>query len=180
MAVMANEKVLIIIQLGFWWWWKWKEERRLKELTTINNGLGWKSFNEEQKKKWIRWNKELNIIAERLIKWLTENGYRWIYVVDRRIKEFTRTYPIKIKEKLNRNIKDVVILVLMYWKGLLKGFEEVRKRLSKNYYWDNYNKINILKLIVKIEWIIKYFFLMIVVNDWTVSGREKKNITAFA
>lgn len=150
MAVMANEKVLVIIQLGFWWWWKWKEERRLKELTAINNGGGWKSFSEEQKKKWIRWNKELNIIAEKLIEWLTENGYRWIYVVDRKIKEFTRTYSIKIKEELNRNIKDVVVLVLMYWKGLLKGFELVKERLKKDYYWDNHNKINLMKIIAKI------------------------------
>lgn len=151
MAVMDNEKVLVIIQLGFWWWWKWKEERRLKELTTINNGLGWKSFTEEQKKKWIRWNKELNIIAEKLIEWLTVNGYRWIYVVDRKIKEFIRTNSIKIKEELNRNIKDVVVLILMYWwKGLLKGFELVKERLRKDYYWDNYNKINIMKLIAKI------------------------------
>ncbi|KLL03510.1 MAG: hypothetical protein MRERV_39c016 [Mycoplasmataceae bacterium RV_VA103A] len=170
MAIMANREVLIIIQLGFWWWWKWKEERRLKELTTINNGLGWKSFTEEQKKKWIRWNKELNIIAERLIKWLTENGYRWIYVVDRKIKEFKRTYPVKIKESLNRNIKDVVLLILMYWKGLLKGFEEVRKRLSKNYYWDNYHKINIMKLIAKIV-----YMLLMNINNCLLYGARFLN-----
>lgn len=144
-AIMANEKVLIVLQLGYFWWWKWKEERRLKELVVVP----WKTFNEEQKKRWKRWNKELNIIAENLIEWLNSNKYNWIYVVDRKIKEFWSKTSIRVSEELNRNIKDGVGLILMYWEGQLKGFEEVKRRIGTDYYWNNYETINGIKRVKK-------------------------------